>query len=116
MAFRGAELDALVFDLGNVLLPIDFGRAFASWGEAAGIPASTLEQRFSFDEAYCAHERGELDASGYFARLRGTLGVALSDAQLLRMRAACQRDQDANPQSGHDDLLVPGNLYPMLRT
>ena len=84
MPFRRGEVDALVFDLGNVLLPIDFGRAFASWGQAAGIPAGTLAQRFSFDEAYCAHERGELDAPQYFARLRGTLGVALSDAELLR--------------------------------
>src|SRR5688500_14258200 len=84
MAFRLAELDALVFDLGNVLVPIDFGRAFAAWAEAARLQPGELAARFSFDEAYCAHERGELDAPRYFACLRRSLGVSLSDEELLR--------------------------------
>lgn len=84
MALRLAELDALVFDLGNVLVPIDFGRAFAAWAQAANLAPGELAARFSFDEAYCAHERGELAAPEYFARLRRALGVSLSDEELLR--------------------------------
>ena len=84
MRLQGYEVDALIFDFGNVLVPIDFGRAIAVWADAAGVSAGDLAGRFSFDQAYCAHERGEIDAPEYFARLRRTLGVELADAELLR--------------------------------
>lgn len=72
-------VEALVFDLGGVLIDIDFGRAFAAWGAAAGVPPATIAARFSVDDACCAHERGELDDPAYFAHLRRTLGIALAD-------------------------------------
>jgi HAD superfamily hydrolase (TIGR01509 family) len=84
MRLGGDEVDALVFDFGNVLVPIDFGRAVAAWAAAAGVAASQLAARFAFDEAYCAHERGEMEAPEYFAGLRRSLGVELPDADLLR--------------------------------
>jgi glucose-1-phosphatase len=74
---------ALVFDLGGVLIDIDFGRAFAAWGAAAGAPAATIAARFSVDDACCAHERGEMDDAAYFAHLRSTLGIALTDEAML---------------------------------
>ncbi|TAN54220.1 MAG: HAD family phosphatase [Betaproteobacteria bacterium] len=78
-----ADADALLFDLGGVLLEIDFTRAFAAWAAAAGVPAEALALRFSFDSAYAAHERGEISAREYFASLRHALGIELSDAQFL---------------------------------
>lgn len=75
--------DAAVLDLGNVLVEVDFRRAFAAWAKAAGVPVEALSARFSFDDAYCAHERGEIDAARYFSRLKTSLGIALSDAQWL---------------------------------
>ena len=44
--------DALLFDLGGVVIEIDFGRAFARWAAASGTPADTIRSRFSFDAAY----------------------------------------------------------------
>jgi putative hydrolase of the HAD superfamily len=75
--------DAAVLDLGNVLVEIDFRRAFAAWAKAAGVPVETLSARFSFDDAYCAHERGEIDATTFFASLKLRLGVQLSDTEML---------------------------------
>jgi glucose-1-phosphatase len=74
---------ALVFDLGGVLVDIDFGRAFAAWGAAAGVPAAALAARFSVDEACSAHECGAIDDAAYFAHLRRSLGIELSDDQML---------------------------------
>jgi putative hydrolase of the HAD superfamily len=71
--------EALVFDLGGVLIDIDFRRAFAAWSAAAGLPSAAVAARFSIDEAYCAHERGEIDERAYFAHLRRSLGVELPD-------------------------------------
>jgi putative hydrolase of the HAD superfamily len=74
---------ALVFDFGNVLVDIDFGRAFAAWAVAAGVPAAAIATRFSLDEPYCAHERGEIDERTYFAHLRRSLGISLTDEEFL---------------------------------
>ena len=78
-----ASVDALLFDLGGVLVEIDFNRAFEAWASAARVPASRIAARFSFDPAYEAHERGEIRGSEYFAHLRNALGVSLSEDEFL---------------------------------
>ena len=77
------RVDAAVLDLGGVLVEIDFRRAFAAWAKAAGVPVEALSEKFSFDEAYCAHERGELDHAAYFNALRKTLRIQIPDAEML---------------------------------
>jgi putative hydrolase of the HAD superfamily len=73
-------VDALLFDLGGVLIDVDFDRTLAAWAAAAGCDLAALRGRFTFDDAYCQHERGEIDAAAYFASLRVSLGLELSDA------------------------------------
>jgi putative hydrolase of the HAD superfamily len=77
------SVDALLFDLGGVVIDIDWRRVFQAWAEAAQVPASRIAARFAFDAQYEAHERGTIDAAGYCAHLRGALGVALADEALL---------------------------------
>jgi glucose-1-phosphatase len=74
---------ALLFDLGGVVLDISFDRVFQTWAARASCDPQALRRRFKFDEAYEQHERGELDASGYFASLRRTLRVGLSDEDFI---------------------------------
>ncbi len=73
--------DAALFDLGGVVLEIDFNRMFARWAESSGEPLETIRGRFTFDTFYARHERGEIQAGEYFASLRSSLGIVLSDAQ-----------------------------------
>ncbi|HEY0330179.1 MAG TPA: HAD family phosphatase [Rhodopseudomonas sp.] len=75
--------DALLFDLGRVVLEIDFDRALASWARDAGCAPAELRGRWVANDAYRRHERGEIDDAAFFAALRGLLGVALTDAQWL---------------------------------
>jgi HAD superfamily hydrolase (TIGR01509 family) len=75
--------DALLFDLGRVVLEIDFDRALACWSGHAGCEPAHLIGRFSPDEAYKRHERGEIPDAEYFAVLRGSLGIEVTDAQFL---------------------------------
>jgi len=77
------NIDAAILDLGNVLVEIDFRRAFAVWARAAGVPVDVLSAKFSFDDAFCAHERGELDHAAYFEALRKSLGIRIPDAEML---------------------------------
>ena len=75
------RIDALLFDLGGVIVEIDFNRVFEIWGAHAGVPAAVIRSRFSPDAAYQAHERGEISAAEYFEALRNALGIRISDAQ-----------------------------------
>ena len=76
--------DALLFDLGRVVLDIDFSRALACWAGHAGCEPAQLIGRFSADEAYKRHERGEISDAEFFAALRGSLGIDVTDAQFLQ--------------------------------
>ena len=78
-----AGADALLFDLGGVVIQIDFDRAIRAWAEAGGVPASQVHARFSLDAGYEAHERGEMEPAAYCAHLRQTLGLELADEHLL---------------------------------
>jgi putative hydrolase of the HAD superfamily len=75
--------DALLFDLGRVVLDIDFKRALACWAGHAGCEPSEIAARFAADDALRQYESGKIGDAAYFGRLRDRLGVGISDAQLL---------------------------------
>ena len=77
------SVDALLFDLGGVIIEIDFDRVLARWALHAGRDPAALKPRFTFDRAYERHERGEIAAAAYFASLRVSLGIDLTDEQFL---------------------------------
>jgi putative hydrolase of the HAD superfamily len=75
--------DALLFDLGGVVIDIDFNRTFARWAEHACCDQAFIKKRFSQDNSYRRHERGEIGSEEYFTKLQSALGIDISQAQLL---------------------------------
>ena len=69
----GESTRAVLFDLGGVVLDIDFDRALAAWQRHSRLAPHELRERFGFDEPYERHETGALPAEGYFAHLRELL-------------------------------------------
>jgi putative hydrolase of the HAD superfamily len=65
-------VQALLFDLGSVVLEIDFNRAFEHWQPASRLSLEDIQAGFRFDAAYQQHERGEITATQYFTHLCNT--------------------------------------------
>ena len=77
-----SEIRALLFDLGGVVIEIDFDRVLKRWEGISALSFDELKAKFQFDVAYEQHERGEIDAVAYFAHLRDILQLAGSDYEI----------------------------------
>jgi len=75
--------DVLLFDLGRVVLDISFDRVMACWARHAGCTAADLTPRFVVNDSFKHHEIGRIDDAAFFDGLRGSLGIAITDAQFL---------------------------------
>jgi HAD superfamily hydrolase (TIGR01509 family) len=83
MLLSPGSADALLFDLGRVVLDIDFGKALSCWAGYAGCEPDDLVKRFVRTDAFWHHETGTISDADYFDSLRAALGIRISDAQFL---------------------------------
>jgi len=74
----------LLFDLGGVLIDIDFSRALRAWQPYSHLSFDELKQAFRFDENYARHERGEITAAEYFKHLSSVLALDAQHADIER--------------------------------
>jgi putative hydrolase of the HAD superfamily len=75
--------DVLLFDIGRVVLDIDFGRVMRIWADHAGCQPADLTARFVINDSFKHHETGKIDDAAFFGDLRRSLGIGISDAQFL---------------------------------
>ncbi len=68
---------ALLLDLGNVVLEIDFRRVFDYWATHANVEVDRLYDRWSLDDPYKRHEVGEIDFATYLHYLERKLEIEL---------------------------------------
>ncbi|GLH75935.1 haloacid dehalogenase [Bradyrhizobium sp. SSBR45G] len=80
---RPGAADALLFDLGRVVIDIDFAQVVACWAGYAGCAPEEIASRFVRDDIYHGHERGTVSDAAFFANLRAQLGIDITDAQFL---------------------------------
>jgi putative hydrolase of the HAD superfamily len=123
---------AVLFDLGGVVLDIDFGRALASWGRHSRLPPEQLRAAFAFDGPFQRHETGHLDDDTYFGHLRqalqlecgldevragfnailiGEIAQTVQVLDALRQRVPCYAISNTNPAHvAHMESAFPGLL------
>lgn len=75
--------DVLLFDIGRVVLDVDFSRVMTNWAAHAGCTPAELAARFVVDDSFRHHEIGRIDDAAFFHNLRTSLGIDISDEQFL---------------------------------
>jgi putative hydrolase of the HAD superfamily len=78
-----SSADVLLFDLGRVILDIDFNKVMTIWAGHAGRAPADVIARFAVDDHFKHHEIGKIDDAAFFESLRASLGIAISDEQFL---------------------------------
>jgi epoxide hydrolase-like predicted phosphatase len=72
------EIEAIVFDLGNVIFDISFEEMYDYWAKLKGYNKAELKRRLFFDEMYCRFERGEIEPNTYRDYAIEKLGFKMS--------------------------------------
>ena len=78
------NVGALLFDLGGVVIDIDFDRVFQHWAPHSHYSLDQIRQQFSMDDHFQQHERGEIDDQSYIAHLRQTYQLRGSDEDIAQ--------------------------------
>jgi len=71
-------IDLLLFDLGGVVIDIDFDRIFKKWSLYSGLPMQEIKSAFSVDAAFEQHELGQIDSADYCRYLCESIGMEMS--------------------------------------
>lgn len=78
-----AGVEAVLFDLGGVIIDIDWQPMFQHWARHSPLSAAEMAARFAMDAPYAEHERGRLDGTDYFAHLREVMRYEGSAAEMI---------------------------------
>ncbi|SCC53809.1 glucose-1-phosphatase [Kosakonia oryziphila] len=70
-----------IFDLGNVIVDIDFNRVLGAWSNFSRVPLATLKRSFIMGEAFHQHERGEISDEDFAKALCEEMEMPLSYEQ-----------------------------------
>jgi putative hydrolase of the HAD superfamily len=75
-------VQALLFDLGGVVIDIDFTRVYAHWARFSPLSIDEIAERCLFDATYHRYERAETDDASFFAHVRERLALDADDATI----------------------------------
>ncbi|GAB1438327.1 glucose-1-phosphatase [Providencia sp.] len=67
-----------IFDMGNVIIDIDFNRVFDKWSELSGTPSEEIKSRFTFGNIFQLHECGKISDIEFAELLCEEMGITLS--------------------------------------
>ena len=77
-----STVKALLFDMGGVVLTVNFDRVFQAWAEFSTLDAQTIKSRFKMDYHYQQHEIGKINSAEYFDHVRKTLLLSATDSEI----------------------------------
>jgi HAD superfamily hydrolase (TIGR01509 family) len=78
-------LKTIIFDLGNVIVPLDFPAGYAAWSAATGHAAEEIERRMQSVDLYRAYEAGEVSTPEFHAAMEELMGVRFDEPALMNL-------------------------------
>ena len=78
------KIDAVLLDLGNVVLGVDFRRVFDYWSKISHTPPEHFYSEWSIDTEYQDFEKGLIDFKDYSAHLSEKFQINLNQDQWLK--------------------------------
>lgn len=76
-------VQALLFDIGGVVIDIDFGRAISSWQAISRLSHDELRLAFQHDAVYRQHEVGAITIQEYCTHLADTLKLQAEPERIV---------------------------------
>lgn len=70
-----------IFDMGNVIIDIDFNRVFKKWSELSDTPVEDIASSFTFGNTFQQHECGKISDLEFAEYLCEEMGISLSFEQ-----------------------------------
>ncbi len=77
-----SKVKNIIFDIGGVLVDLDFDRCIKAFHEAGFTTAEEFVSCYHPADFFGALERGEISVAEFYDRIREVAGVALSDEQI----------------------------------
>lgn len=72
-----------IFDLGNVLIDIDFNRSLGVWSNLSATPLFELQSKFHLGDNFALHEKALISDEEFAQTVSEQLGIYLSFEQFL---------------------------------
>ncbi len=75
----------LIFDLGGVIVPLDFKRGYAAMERFCGYPAAEIPKRIGSTDLVQRFESGQVETAEFVARLSEQLGLSVGYDDFCRL-------------------------------
>ena len=76
-----SDIEAVIFDLGGVVIDIDFQRVLDAWQSEAGKAIELTPRDLASFDVYHRHERGEIGFENFYRELNQRFDMGLSRSQ-----------------------------------
>ena len=78
-------IKTLIFDLGGVIVPLDFKRGYAAMERFCGYPAAEIPKRIGATDLVQRFESGQVETAEFVARLSEQLGLSVGYDDFCRL-------------------------------
>jgi putative hydrolase of the HAD superfamily len=94
-----ASLKTIVFDLGNVIIPFDFGRGYARLEQHVGLPAAEIRERIVATGLVPELESGRIEPRPFVAAINAALGMSLTYEEFAEIWSSIFLPETLIPES-----------------
>jgi putative hydrolase of the HAD superfamily len=109
-------IKTIFFDLGNVVIPFDFKRAYARMAELCGCQPEDVPARIRATGLVAPFERGEIEAEAFVRQLSAALHLNISYPEFCEWWSCVFLEHTLIPEALLEDLRTRHRLFALSNT